>query len=65
MKNVITRRIIMIVNASNPIKGLVLYKCGNTIFGRMKRFQVRENNSQQIIVVPTKVVKKLQKDANL
>ncbi len=55
----------MIVNASNPIKGLVLYKCGNTIFGRMKRFQVRENNSQQIIVVPTKVVKKLQKDANL
>jgi len=31
----------------------------------MKRFQVRENNSQQIIVMPTKAIKKLQKDANI
>jgi hypothetical protein len=39
-----------------------LYKCGSTIFGEMKRFQVRENGPQQIMVIPTKIVKKLQKD---
>jgi len=55
----------MIINASNPTKGIMLYKCGNTIFGGMKRFQVRENSSQQIIVVPMKAIKKLQKDANI
>jgi len=58
-------RIITIINASIPAKGLVLCKCGNTIFGRMKRFQLKENSSQQIIVVPTMAVKKLQKDANI
>jgi hypothetical protein len=31
----------------------------------MERLQVRENNSQQIIVVPMKSIKKLQKDANI
>jgi hypothetical protein len=43
----------------------MMYKCENTIFGGMKRFQVRENSSQQIIVVPTKAIKKLQKDTNI
>jgi hypothetical protein len=38
-----------------------MYKCGNTIFEGIKRFQVRENSSQQIIVVLTKVIKKIQK----
>jgi hypothetical protein len=28
----------------------------------MKRFQIREKGPQQIMVIPTKIVKKLQKD---
>jgi len=51
-------------NASNPTKGIVLYKCGNTKFGRMKRFQVRKS-PQQIMVMPMKAIKKFQKDGNI
>jgi hypothetical protein len=55
----------MITNTSNTTKGIMLYKCGNTIFRGMKRFQVRDNSSQQIIIVPMKAIKKLQKDNNI
>jgi len=34
-----------------------MYKRGNTIFGEIKKFQVRENNPQQIMVLPMKVIK--------
>ncbi len=32
------------INTSNPIKGIMLYKCENIISKKMKRFQVKENN---------------------
>jgi hypothetical protein len=50
------------INASNPTKRIVMYKCGNTISRGMKIFQIKENNAQQIMVVPTKAIKELQKD---
>jgi hypothetical protein len=37
-------------------------KCGNTICEEMKRFQVRENNPQQIMVITINTIKRLQKD---
>jgi hypothetical protein len=38
-----------------------MYKCGNAISRGMKIFLVRENNFQQIMVMPTKAVKKTPK----
>jgi hypothetical protein len=34
-------------------------KGGNTIFGGMKIFQVKENKLQQILILPTKAIKGL------
>jgi len=39
-----------------------MYKCGNTIFGEIKKFQVRENNPQQMMVLPMKVIKNTPKN---
>jgi hypothetical protein len=39
-----------------------MYKCGNTTSKEMKRFQVRKNNPQQIMVIPINTIKRLQKD---
>jgi hypothetical protein len=39
-----------------------MYKRGNTIFGKIKKFQVRENNPQQIMVLPMKVIKNTPKN---
>jgi len=50
------------MNAFNPTKGIVLYKCGNTISKGMDSFQIKDNSPQQIIVMPTMVIKKVQKD---
>jgi len=49
------------IHASNPIKKILMYKCGNTVSRGMKIFQVRENNPQQIMVMPTKAIKKTPK----
>lgn len=48
---------IIIINSPNPTKWIALYICENTISGKMK-----ENNPQQIIVLPTKAIKRLQKN---
>ncbi len=37
----------------------------NTILGEMKRFQVRENNPQQIMVFLTKAIKRLQNNGTI
>lgn len=39
--------------------------CVNIISKKMKRFQVKENNPQHIMVLPMKVVKKLQKNGTI
>jgi hypothetical protein len=36
-------------------------KGGNTISEQMKNFQVRENRPQQMLIFPTKAIKRLQK----
>jgi hypothetical protein len=48
------------INNSNTIKRIAPYKnCENTIFRKMKGFQVRENSPKQIIV-PIITIKILQ-----
>jgi len=39
-----------------------MYKRRNTIFGEIKKFQVKENNPQQIMVLPMKVIKNTPKN---
>jgi hypothetical protein len=50
---------------SNPTKGIMFNKGGNTIFGQMKVFQIRENIPQQILILPTMVIKRLQKNGTI
>jgi hypothetical protein len=50
-----------LINTFNPTKGIVLNKGQNTVFGQMKIFQVWENKPQQILILPTNVVKQFQK----
>jgi hypothetical protein len=40
-------------------------KGGNTVSKQMKIFQVRENRPQQILILPTKAIKGLQKNGTI
>jgi hypothetical protein len=51
------------MNTFNPTKRIVFNKGGNTVFGQMKIFQIRENIPQQILILPMNVIKWLQKMA--
>jgi len=35
-----------------------MYKSGNNTFGNIKRFQLKENNLKQIIIISTKIIKR-------
>jgi hypothetical protein len=49
---------IILSNISNTTKGTIMYKSGNNTFGNIKRFQVKENNLKQIIIISTKIIKR-------
>lgn len=53
---------IIITNTSNITKGTIMYKSGNITFGNIKRFQIKENNLKQIIIIPTEIIKRFLKN---
>lgn len=52
---------IILTNTSDTTKGTIMYKSGNNTSRNIKRFQVKENNLEQIIIIPTKIIKRFLK----
>ncbi len=44
------------MNTSNPTKRIIFNKGGNIVSRQMKIFQVRENWTQQILILPMKAI---------
>jgi hypothetical protein len=53
---------IILSNTSNTTKRTIMYKSGNNTSRNFKRFQIKEKNLKQIIIIPTKFIKRFFKN---